>query len=369
MKHRSMPWRRAMGLAVTAIVCAVFLQNSAQAVDSAPHLTSVVRKSETTTARWESVPGVSGYQILYNRAKTTEGAQKVTVPGAARSKRTLRTLDKSKSYSVWIRSYTKKPSGTVYSAWSTPCRVIAWNTKWSYSKKSKIHSDSATLYDTDAAMPRNRTVCINAGHGTKGGESKQTLCHPDGSPKVTGGSTGAGATTATAIASGTDLKNGMSEAEATLKLAKIVKRKLLDNGYDVLMVRETSDAQMDNIARTVFANKNADCHIALHYDSTSNNKGAFAITVPDVASYKKMYPVSEHWREHNRLGKALIRSMKKNGTKIFGDGTMALDLTQTSYSKIPSVDLEVGDCASDVSEKTLESLADGIAAGVDRFFG
>lgn len=36
---------------------------------------------------------------------------------------------------------------------------------------------------------KNKTVCVNAGHGTKGGESVKTLCHPDGSSKVTGGST------------------------------------------------------------------------------------------------------------------------------------------------------------------------------------
>ena len=53
-----------------------------------------------------------------------------------------------------------------------------------------------------------------------------------------------------------------------------VKKQLLKEGYNVLMVRESDDAQLDNIARTVFANNNADYHIALHYDSTSSNKGA-----------------------------------------------------------------------------------------------
>ena len=46
-------------------------------------------------------------------------------------------------------------------------------------------------------------MCINAGHGTKGGESVKTLCHPDGSPKVTGGSTAAGATKAALVSGGT----------------------------------------------------------------------------------------------------------------------------------------------------------------------
>ena len=63
-----------------------------------------------------------------------------------------------------------------------------------------------------------------------------------------------------------------------------------------LMVREGEDAQIDNIGRTVYANNCADYHIALHYDSTSSNKGAFYIGVPDNQSYKNMYPVSKNWK-------------------------------------------------------------------------
>ena len=159
----------------------------------------------------------------------------------------------------------------------------------------------------------------------------------------------------------------MSEAAATRKLAKKVKTKLLHAGYDVLMVRETSDAQLDNIARTVFANQNADCHIALHYDGTSSNKGAFYIRVPNVKSYRRMYPVSAYWKQHHALGNALIGGLKKNGIKIFGGGSIALDLTQTSYSQVPSVDLEVGDRASSTSAKTWNRVAEGIARGIDTY--
>ena len=114
-------------------------------------------------------------------------------------------------------------------------------------------------------------------------------------------------------------------------MAKVLKTKLLNAGYDVLMIRESDDVQLDNIARTVIANNNADCHIALHWDSTSSNKGA--------------------------------------GVKIYSKGSMEMDLTQTSYSTIPSVDIELGDKASDHSGATLETLANGLLAGVNTFFG
>ena len=39
---------------------------------------------------------------------------------------------------------------------------------------------------------------------------------------------------------------------------------------------------------------------------------------------------------------------------------MALDLTQTSYSTIPSVDIEVGDRDSNTSDKSLNKIAKGL---------
>ena len=155
----------------------------------------------------------------------------------------------------------------------------------------------------------------------------------------------------------------------TLKEAMILKEKLLAAGYDVLMIRESSDVQLDNIARTVIANNMADCHIAIHWDSTSSNKGAFYMSVPNVASYRAMEPVASHWQEHNRLGDSLISGLQSNGVKIFSGGSMEMDLTQTSYSTIPSVDIELGDKVSDHSEGTLSQLATGLLAGINQFFG
>ncbi len=220
-----------------------------------------------------------------------------------------------------------------------------------------------------SVYPGRKVITINAGHGTKGGSSVKTLCHPDGSPKVTGGSTGSGATHATAIAYGTTMLDGTAESAVTLKLAKIVRDRLLKAGFSVLMIRETSDTQLDNIARTVFANQFSDCHIALHYDSTTTNKGFFYIGVPNIASYRGMEPVASHWRSHEALGQSLLKGMRSENVKIWSSGNMPLDLTQTSYSTVPSVDIEVGDRASDYSTATLDKLADAIVFGVEDYFG
>lgn len=246
---------------------------------------------------------------------------------------------------------------------------IGLNAVWKYAGFAKITSGKAMLYRSQAADCKGRTVCINAGHGTKGGASVKTQCHPDGTPKVTGGTTSAGATTAVAVSGGMQFSDGTPEAEVTLEMAKILKEKLLARGYDVLMIRESDDVQLDNIARTVIANNAADCHIALHWDSTAKDKGAFYMSVPDVASYRNMEPVASNWQKHHALGDSLIAGLKGAGMKIFSNGTMAMDLTQTSYSTVPSVDIELGDKTSDHSQAALEKLGTGLADGVDKFFG
>ena len=269
---------------------------------------------------------------------------------------------------------TSKPEETQTTASATSgvgdlqAGEVGINPDWKYAGYSKINSGKAILYRAEGSNRKGKVVCVNAGHGTKGGSSVKTLCHPDGTPKVTGGTTAAGATTASAISSGMTFADGTPESTVTLAMAKVLKDKLLARGFDVLMIRETEDVQLDNIARTVLANNLANCHIAIHYDSTSSDKGAFYMSVPNVASYRSMEPVASYWQKHHALGDSLIAGLKGVGVKLFSNGKMEMDLTQTSFSTVPSVDIELGDKASDHSAAALDKLGNGLADGVEMFF-
>lgn len=265
-----------------------------------------------------------------------------------------------------------KVDGERLTDWETVYAGAAWNVglkpEYQFAANSKINTGKAIFYQSNVQVHKGKVICVNAGHGTKGGSSVKTLCHPDGSAKVTSGTTAAGATTAIAVSSGMTFNDGTPEHSVTLKMAKILRDKLLKEGYDVLMIRETEDVQLDNIARTVLANNLADCHIALHWDSTTKDKGCFYMSVPSNASYRSMEPVASHWESHNRLGSCLIEGLRAGGNKIFSSGAMEMDLTQTSYSTIPSVDIELGDKASSHSSETLEKLADGLITGLNQFY-
>ena len=242
------------------------------------------------------------------------------------------------------------------------------NGSWQYADHAAITSGAAVMYKASNNR-KDIVVGVNAGHGTSGGSSVKTLCHPDGSPKTTGGTTASGSTKAVAVSGGMTFSDGTGESAVTLRMAQIFRDKLLDAGYDVLMIRDGSDVQLDNVARTVICNNVADCHISLHWDGDGLNydKGCFYISVPD--GIKGMEPVASHWKQHNALGASLVDGLRGQGCKIKGNGSMAIDLTQTSYSTIPSVDIELGNGTSDHSDGTLAKQADGLVQGVKSYFG
>ncbi len=235
-----------------------------------------------------------------------------------------------------------------------------------FAEFSAINSGAAKLYKNGAGAHGSTVICVNAGHGTRGGESHKTLSHPDGTGKVTGGTNANGAVKSTAISSGMDFADGTPEAKVNLRVALALRDELLARGYSVLMIREEDDQQLDNIARTVLANTYADCHIAIHFDSTGSDKGAFYMSVPDALKY--LDPVSSTWQKSEAFGEALIGGLRGRGVKIFGSGSMDMDLTQTSYSSVPSIDIELGDKVTDHGDAACRRFAEGLADGVEAYF-
>ena len=245
--------------------------------------------------------------------------------------------------------------------------AIALDSNWKYAEFSAIHSGNAVMY-LATSNRKNIVVGVNAGHGTAGGTSVKTWCHPDYTAKVTGGTTAEGATKAVAVSTGMTFTDGTPESKITLKEAQLLKDILLSRGYDVLMIRDSDDVQLDNVARTVICNNAADCHIAIHWDGDGldYDKGCFYMSVPDGIKYLDSVAVT--WQSSERLGDSLISGLKNNGCKIMSSGSMDMDLTQTSYSTVPSVDIELGNQSSNHSDETLATLAKGLADGVDAFF-
>lgn len=245
--------------------------------------------------------------------------------------------------------------------------AVPLDPKWTYADFSKINTGAATLYRVRANR-RDIVVAVNAGHGTQGGSRVKTYSHPDKSPKLTGGTSPLGAVESIAVSGGMQFADGTGEAAVTLRTARLVKTELLRNGFDVLLLRDDDDVQLDNIARTVISNNTATIHIALHYDGDreKEDKGCFYCVIPEALHTLKT--VRKQWRESERLGQCLIDGLRGQGLPIYGDGTFEQDLTQTSFSTIPTAVVELGNQHTKTDTESLEQRAKGIAAGVVQFF-
>ncbi len=239
---------------------------------------------------------------------------------------------------------------------------IGLNLNWKYASNSKINTGKATLYTSDAGSKKNITVAVDAGHGTQGGESVKVLSHPDGTE-----CSDTHETTEMAVPQGMTFTDKVSETSVNLAVAERFKDRLLADGYDVLMIRDGDDVQLDNIARTVLANNKADCHITIHFDTTSSDKGAYYISVPD--DIKSMEPISDYWRKSDKLGDSLVSGLKDAGTKIYGSGDVSADFVQSAYSTIASAVVQLGDRASDHSDEACDRYADGLLTGLNMYYG
>lgn len=241
-----------------------------------------------------------------------------------------------------------------------------------YATYSVLNDGYAVLYEQNRNVvdnPKNKTICVNAGHGAIGASKLKTFSHPDFSPKYAGGTTATGQVLSSAISEGTVMESGMSEAEVNLMVAKVLKDKLLNDGYNVLMIREDGASRLDNIARTVLANKYADCHVAIHFDSTNTDKGIFYIAPINNNNYLNMEPLKSNYKNIKKLGDSIIDEFRNMGEKIWKNkGILAGDLTQLSYSVNASVDIELGDKKTEINDKRIDAFAEGIKRGIDKYF-
>ena len=236
------------------------------------------------------------------------------------------------------------------------------NPEWEYADFTKINSGVAMLYRARTKR-KNITVALNASHGTVGGEDCKIYYHPDMSEKINGSTEGF------AMAEGMTFKNGSTEEDIVLRVAHLLKTELISNGYDVLMIRDYHDVQLDNIARTLIGNHNADIQITIHYDTDgrSSDKGVFYCSTPESLKYLKN--VAENYDESERLGKALVEGLKSNDVPVFAGGSYESDNFQASYSTIPCALIELGNQYSDTGYDAVKTRVRGLTAGINSFFG
>lgn len=267
----------------------------------------------------------------------------------------LAEFDKQVATQTPTPGATKVKPGTV--------QQIQWNPSWKYANLSVVHDSSVSM--TTPQNPNGKVVCIDPGHGSIAASKVSTRAYPNGEAILTSGTNKAGSTTRTGASTGGQFVVGsrMTEAEATLKLGKIVKQKLLDKGYTVIMAREASDCNNDNIARMVYANNNAQMVVSLHFNDKSAQQNKRMMVLTPVAGSKDRENLVNNYQTIKATEAKFKEGFVNGGWGIKTDTES--DLAFFAYSSIPAVMCEMADFDDVLSDADFDTMANSVVAGIE----
>lgn len=175
------------------------------------------------------------------------------------------------------------------------------------------------------------------------------------------------------VSSGTQgIVSKVPEYIVNLEMALKLKNKLISEGYDVVMIRETHDVSISNKERAEIANNaNADLFIRIHANGSSSSK---------VKGIETIYPSPE-----NPFVGALSEASKKISTLILDEmikttgavnrGAIPMDnMSGLNWSKVPVTIIETGYMSNKEEDKLLitseyqDKLVQGMVNGIKLYF-
>ena len=161
-------------------------------------------------------------------------------------------------------------------------------------------------------------------------------------------------------------RNGVLEKDINLAIALLVKEQLIEQGYEVLMSRET-DTYIAKEERVKEANRSgADIYISIHQNATEEGTG--------VSGMEVWYEEDDSGRDSKRLAQLIRQQTLKSTGAVERELRGDADFHVTRNTSMPACLIETGFLSNAAERRMLshseyqQKIADGIVRGVSYYF-
>lgn len=224
-------------------------------------------------------------------------------------------------------------------------------------------ADDSTQPETQTAEKKNILIALDPGHQAPNIDMSAPEPNAPGSDvlkaKATGGTTGS--------------FTGIPEYQLNLDIALMLRDRLTEQGYDVILTRENNDTAISNAERACLANDaGADISVRIHANGSSDSSASGALML--IGSAENPY-VGAVYDNSYRLAECIL-NYYCNTTGMQNLGIQFNDtMTGINWSQIPVVILEMGFMTNQQDDTNMadagyrESMVNGIAAGINAYYG
>lgn len=204
-----------------------------------------------------------------------------------------------------------------------------------------------------------KMIVIDAGHQAEGNSEQEPI--------------GPGADkTKDKVSSGTSgCVSGIDEYELTLELSLKLQKKLIDKGYQVVMVRTRNDVDISNAERAEVANRvGADAFVRIHANGSEDSSVEGAMTIcqtPDNPYNGDLYEESKRLSEN--ILDELVEKTDCNKQYVWETDSMS----GINWCQVPVSIVEVGYMSNPeedallATEEYQEKVVEGIAKGIKKY--